>query len=72
MFSSPIGTNLSNMRLDETERGFVPIFGGSHRLSRIPFQLGLYFAMTGEYMDVDRMSRLGFIKGMTDLNIPNK
>lgn len=41
-------------------------------MSRLPFQIGLYFALTGEYMDHDRMSRLGFLNGMTDENIPNK
>ena len=41
-------------------------------MSRLPFELGLYFALTGEHMDYDRMSRLGFLNGMTDPNIPNK
>lgn len=47
MFSTPIGTENSDLRIDETARGFIPIFGGTHRLSRLPCNVGLYLALTG-------------------------
>ena len=72
MLSNPTGTLHANARLDETEKGFVPVFGGSHRLSRLPFELGLYFALTGEYLDHDRMARIGLLNGMLDPDVENK
>lgn len=47
MFSTPIATEKSTLRLDETSRGFIPICGGTHRLNRLPCNLGLYLALTG-------------------------
>ena len=62
MLSTPIGTENSSLRLDETSRGFIPIFGGSHRLNRLPCNIGLYLALTGDKLDHEEMARLGFLK----------
>jgi len=51
MFSTPLGTDKSTLRLDETAKGFIPIFGGSHRLSRLPCNIGIYLALTGDKLD---------------------
>jgi enoyl-CoA hydratase len=51
MFSTAIGTEKSSLRLDETSKGFIPIFGGSHKLSRLPCHLGIYLALTGDKLN---------------------
>jgi enoyl-CoA hydratase len=53
MFSTPLGTDRSSLRLDETAKGFIPIFGGSHKLSRLPCNIGIYLALTGDRLDAD-------------------
>jgi enoyl-CoA hydratase/carnithine racemase len=53
MISTPLATETSSLRLDETAKGFVPIFGGSWRLSRLPCNIGLYLALTGDSLDSD-------------------
>lgn len=53
MFSTPLGTEKSSLRLDETSKGFVPIFGGSHKLSRLPCNIGIYLALSGDKLDED-------------------
>lgn len=53
MVSTPLGTEKSSLRLDETSKGFIPIFGGSHRLSRLPANIGIYLALTGDRLDLD-------------------
>lgn len=63
MFSTPMGTDKSSLRLDETAKGFIPIFGGSHRLSKLPCNTGLYLALTGDKLSGEEMGRLGFLRG---------
>lgn len=63
MFSTPLGTDKSTLKLDETSKGFIPIFGGSHRLSRLPCNIGIYLALTGDKLTGDEMARLGFLRG---------
>ena len=72
MLSTPIGTENSSLRLDETSRGFVPIFGGSHRLNRLPCNIGLYLALTGEKIDHEEMARLGFLRAAMSEEFSNK
>lgn len=66
MFSTPLGTEKSSLRLDETSRGFIPIFGGSYRLSRLPCNIGIYLALTGDKLNAEEMTKLGFLKGTVD------
>lgn len=42
-------------------KGFIPVAGGSHTLSRLPLKVGFYLALTGRRLDANEMSRLGFI-----------
>ena len=53
MMSTPLGTQLSSFRLDETARGFVPIIGGSNQLANLPCNLGVYLALTGQKLNKD-------------------
>lgn len=53
MLSTPMATPNSSLRIDETAKGFVPIFGGSWRLSRLPCNIGIYLALTGDSLDAD-------------------
>ena len=53
--------NSSTLRIDQVSKGFIPVAGGSHRLSRIPAKIGLYLALTGRKLNSNEMSRLGFI-----------
>lgn len=36
MIPMPLGYHNANLKIDEPSRGFIPIAGGSHRLSRLP------------------------------------
>ena len=38
----------SSLRIDEVSKGFIPVAGGSHRLSRLPLNVGFYLALTGK------------------------
>jgi enoyl-CoA hydratase/carnithine racemase len=48
MLNSPLGHPGAFLKLDEVVRGFVPIMGGTHRLTRLPLHLGYYLALTGD------------------------
>lgn len=51
----------SSLRIDEVSKGFIPVAGGSHKLSRLPMKIGYYLALTGKRLNSNEMSRLGFI-----------
>lgn len=53
MITVPIGYSDAYLKIDECSRGFVPILGGSHRLSRLPMSLGYYLALTGDRLSSD-------------------
>ena len=63
MLSTPLGTGKATLTFDDTAKGFIPLLGGSHKLSHLPAQIGLYLALTGETLDVDEMIRLNFLRG---------
>lgn len=72
MFSTPMGTDRSSLRLDETSRGFIPIFGGSHQLSRMVGNLGLYLSITGDKLDDQEMTKAGFLRSRIRDEFTNK
>lgn len=37
--------------------------GGTHRIARLPLHLGYYLALTGDELNYEEMSQLGFLKG---------
>lgn len=41
----------SSLRIDQVSKGFIPVAGGSHRLSRLPAKIGHYLALTGRKLD---------------------
>lgn len=41
----------ASLRIDQVSKGFVPVAGGSHRLSRLPTKVGHYLALTGRKID---------------------
>ncbi len=43
----------STLRIDEVSKGFIPVAGGSHRLSRLPANVGYYLALTGKRLTSD-------------------
>lgn len=51
------------LKLDDVSRGLTPLLGGSHRLSRLPMNLGLYLALTGDELNFEEMTQLGYIRG---------
>lgn len=63
MINLPFGYKDATLKIDEADRGMVPLMGGSHRLSRLPLHLGFYLALTGEEINSEEMAQLGFIKG---------
>lgn len=54
----------STLRIDEVSKGFIPVAGGSHNLSRLPLKVGYYLALTGKRLNSNEMSRLGFINAV--------
>jgi enoyl-CoA hydratase/carnithine racemase len=63
MMHMPLGYENVFLKLDECSRGMVPLMGGTHRLARLPLRLGFYLALTGDELNYEEMSQLGFIKG---------
>lgn len=61
MASVALTDHSATLRIDEASKGFVPVAGGSHRLSRLPLNVGYYLALTGKRLDSTEMSRLGLI-----------
>jgi enoyl-CoA hydratase/carnithine racemase len=61
MASVALTDHSSTMRIDEVSKGFVPVAGGSHRLSRLPLNVGYFLALTGKRLNSNEMSRLGLI-----------
>jgi enoyl-CoA hydratase/carnithine racemase len=51
------------LKIDDAARGLTPLFGGSHRLSRLPLNLGLYLALTGDELNFEEMTQLGYLRG---------
>jgi enoyl-CoA hydratase/carnithine racemase len=51
------------MKLDDAARGMTPLLGGSHRLARLPMKVGLYLALTGDELNFEEMTQLGYIRG---------
>lgn len=43
----------STLRFDEVSKGFIPVAGGSHRLSRLPVNVGYFLALTGKRLTSD-------------------
>lgn len=72
MMSTPMGTEISSMRLDETARGFIPIIGGSHQLANLPCNLGLFLALTGRKLNRDEMTRMGYLKAQMQPGLDSK
>lgn len=54
----------ASLRIDEVSKGFIPVAGGSHKLSRLPVNVGYFLALTGKRLTSDEMSRLGFINAV--------
>lgn len=64
MLTMPLAyRNSCFLKLDDAARGLTPLFGGSHRLSRLPMHLGLYLALTGDELNFEEMTQLGYIRG---------
>jgi enoyl-CoA hydratase/carnithine racemase len=61
-----------SLRIDEASKGFVPLAGGTHRLSRLPANIGVYLAITGKKLNANEMSRLGFIHGVSKEDVTSK
>lgn len=53
MSSVALTDNLTSLRIDQVTKGFIPIAGGSHRLSRIPAKIGFYLALTGKKLSAN-------------------
>ncbi|CAK95014.1 unnamed protein product (macronuclear) [Paramecium tetraurelia] len=51
------------IRFNDVNRGFVPHAGASYHLSRLPDQLGLYYALTGRWLKNDEALNLELIYG---------
>lgn len=62
----------STLRFDEVSKGFIPVAGGSHRLSRLPVNVGYFLALTGKRLTSDEMARLGFITGTAKEGVSSK
>ena len=62
----------STLRFDEVSKGFIPVAGGSHRLSRLPVNVGYFLALTGKRLTSDEMARLGFITGTAKEGVKSK
>lgn len=62
----------ATLRIDEVSKGFIPVAGGAHRLSRLPVNLGYYLALTGKRLSSDSMARLGFITGIAKEGVTSK
>ena len=48
MMTMPFGYPNAFLKCDECSRGFIPLMGGTHRLSRLPLHLGFYLALVGD------------------------
>ncbi|KAM3135680.1 hypothetical protein pb186bvf_012206 [Paramecium bursaria] len=53
----------AQFRWNESNKGFIPHAGGSYILSRLPHELGLYLALTGDKLNQDELQKLGLIYG---------
>lgn len=62
----------STLRVDEVSKGFIPVAGGSHRLSRLPVNVGYFLALTGKRLTSNEMARLGFITGAAKEGVSSK
>lgn len=72
VLNDSMNSTKTTMRIDEVSKGFIPVAGGSHRLSRLPAHIGLYLAMTGRKLNANQMSRLGFIQGASRQGVTSK
>ena len=58
--------------MDELQKGFIPIMGGTHRIRQIPFEIGIYLALTGEKLAYHEMRKLKFLQAEVQKGITNK
>lgn len=60
------------LKVDDASRGMTPLFGGSHRLARLPMHLGLYLALTSDELSFEEMTQLGYIRGAICEGVSNR
>lgn len=57
----PVATERFVFAMPETSIGFFPDIGASHLLNRLPGELGMYFALTGDRLDAGRAHEVGLV-----------
>jgi enoyl-CoA hydratase/carnithine racemase len=46
--SSPFGHSNTHLKLDDIDKGWIPICGGTYHLTRMQGDIGTYLALTGD------------------------
>jgi enoyl-CoA hydratase/carnithine racemase len=72
MLTMPLAYKNTFLKIDDVQRGMVPTMGGSHRLSRLPLKLGFYLALTGDELNFEEMTQLGYVKGFIRDGVGNR
>jgi len=72
MLTMPLAYKNTFLKIDDVHRGMVPSMGGSHRLSRLPLKLGFYLALTGDELNFEEMTQLGYVKGFIRDGVGNR